>query len=980
MRENYTGGGQEAVSSTHDQALNIDDINGQINELRDKAGQIRDGEVPMLDQAGRGKLIAATEDEVYRLEALKVDSINEHIIKQKENIRQIEDGEVPMLSQVSRDELITTAENEIRELEARKIDSVSDKIGRLKEKIRQIEDGEVSMLDQVGRDKLITTTENEIRELEERKKDSISYRISKLREDIRQLEDGEVSMLDQAGRDKLIATAEAEISELEAQIKPPTDPEGVPENLPVRSLEESVEGTGGGHEGEESESSEDTETIDKAEYLRLKKEFKESQRAYMEALEQDYADRNIIKKVLGLGRKEFSSPVQDAYDRFMAANQEYYSFSQQSGAYEKIAERLNRERSRSVFMASPDGGDVQVVETPSPDTMPNMNFLVADRHILRPAEERLERQKLYVPGQRKIKALIKKHPKKAMAAAVAIGGTMAILNPIGFAAAFGTGLGVKYAGNRFYVSGKENEKSSSKESIIAEMDEYTSLEDLEAQYFEDTRQTHQRKMHTNTVAFGAAVAAGATANSMYGMNAVAGAPTEGTPFAVGGETVDVSPRVDETLEAARDLYEQNRGMFSGTVEEVGATNSSGVEAEADLAGNIEEAPEVIPEQPLEPEVIPPSVAPETIHTVERGEVLSKIVLDALRERVLAGEVQLPESVDQDRLAHYMYQSFPEMTNASDIQPRLSAAEWQELGVQSGDPQLIRPGEEINIQSLFEKLWGAQPGSPTGSETIVPPPETVTAPVEPVSAVDVPVEAAAGMEQSAGVLGVEVGGEPSAPTADASVEEPSVIAPAGGDEVTPISTADSGEVIPVALSESQEVGGAGADTEALPVSGEEVPSAPAENQERWLYDEPRIAHNLAEVTGGGYEPYVSERLTGMVTTWPEQGAVSLHEYLYQTMLQGFHTGHITLPNETMEYVLDNETALYGFIEKHMPDVSEHTLSKFFRGVGPNALSSGEWQALGIESGNPKMIDPGEQVQTGEIIRIMLERAATAVNKT
>jgi hypothetical protein len=96
---------------------------------------------------------------------------------------------------------------------------------------------------------------------------------------------------------------------------------------------------------------------------------------------------------------------------------------------------------------------------------------------------------------------------------------------------------------------------------------------------------------------------------------------------------------------------------------------------------------------------------EAMHTVERGENLSSILFSHLNELVDSG-LSLPEGVGEDEVAHYMYQSFPEFTDAADISARLTPEQWMELGVSSGDPNLIYPGETIDMHALAEKMWGS----------------------------------------------------------------------------------------------------------------------------------------------------------------------------------------------------------------------------------------------------------------------------------
>ena len=684
---------------------------------------------------------------------------------------------------------------------------------------------------------------------------------------------------------------------------------------------------------------EGAETVDnRSEWRQLKEEFRESKRAYLEALEQDYADRNLFKKAFGLGRKKFSEPVQKAYDAFMDSSQIYYSYAQNTGHYERVVERLNHRV--------------------APEEQKSINFLAADRHIFRPAEERLERQKVHLPAyllnvKKTITEKVKAHPKTA----IGIGALLFALNP----AAVAAGLGVRYMGNKFYASGKEEKRDSTKNATIENLDSYVGLDEMEAQYFESARQAHDAKVRSNVVAVGAAM----TAGGVYGSEVATSFPgSESVP--VGGEGAIDTSAVDEAVR----LYTENPDVFS-------VESKPGVGAE---------------------DVLPTESSFEAIHTVEKGESLSKIVLESLRERVLAGEVQLPEGVDQDRLAHYIYQSFPEMTNASDIQPRLSAAEWQALGVESGNPQFIRVGEQINVDALIDKMWGANPGGgvnevqDTLSNGVLGSDELPSELDEAQAVADARVTAEvheAEMTPSEYPEQVSGGKEELAPevSQNIGVSDGNLSETPGGtsNEVFDIrpeaesmeGTSDLGKLEVPATAPAPEMSTAS--------SVETASEVPFNNRSAELYEmlrgdfsDPDMVKAAMNELTSGYQPIMSERLAELTTPW--QPGKTLHEHLYQTMLESYRAGNMSLPFETMRYVEANETALYGFIEKYLPDVSENTLSKFFRGVGSDVLTAEQWQAYGIGGGNPKMIDPGDQVQTGEIIKLMLERAAQAVNKT
>lgn len=611
----------------------------------------------------------------------------------------------------------------------------------------------------------------------------------------------------------------------------------------------------------------------KSEYLQLKKNFKESQSVYLSALERDYADRNLLQKMFGLGRKEFSPAVQGAYDAFMKANQAYYSFAEKNGNYQKIAERISREHST--------------------DKVPNIDLLVANRHVLRPAEARLEQQKVHLPAylqdiKNGIQDKIKQYPKTALG----VGALLTLLNPAAVAAA----VGVRYVGNKFYVAGKEYNQEVEKNNVLESIhfdEEAARLDELEAQYYEAARQVQDAKVHTNMAAVGAAVAAGAA----YG----------------GGAEEVVLDKETVVLNEASGLV-----TFPEPIDQIPTSPS-------DLADVIEVSP--VTEGIAE---VSSANTFEATRTLEDGDVLSKVILQTLQERMQSGQLTLPEGVNQDRLAHYIYQSFPEMTNASNIEPRLTAAEWKDLGVSSGDPHLIQPGEKINVQGLIEKMWGMSTDAsvtPADGQGVVP-------------------------------RGVETHFVPTVEAAPDAIER--------------LINSDTEVVVEQVPTSSTEIG--------VPVENEAVTAAErtaaikVKNGDEWLYREPRIT----VIPDTDAVVRVSERLGSLVTEWQKTENASLHEYLYKTILQGFRTGNITLPAETVALVAKNQTALYGFIEQYMPEVSENALSKFFRGTSTDALSIDQWKTLGIQSGNPHIIAPGEQIQTGEIIKILLDRARTATN--
>lgn len=740
-------------------------------------------------------------------------------------------------------------------------------------------------------------------------------------------------------REKVAELIAAERKSNSEQPKSPAQAESV--EIPPTESPEPLEQAPQTESLEQPAQSEAVSGIDKAEYARLKREYKDSQHKYFAALEWDYADKGMLKKVLGLGRKDLSPTVKPSYDAFMEASQAFYSFTQQSRHAEKIAARLRRERSA--------------------EAVPNVNVLLYDRHVARPAHERNERQRVHLPeyvlnAKKALQEKMKQHPKTALG----VGALLTVLNPAAVAAA----VGVRYLGNKFYVAGKEERKEVEKNDAIESITydrEGASLRDLEALSFEAERQARDARVRTNIAAVGAAVAAG----SAYGAT---GGETE--PYFEGlsdgpisfehtveGESAIEAPNHPEPTELELNGKSVAERAVPLNVTELTPDDARPYDARLGYGEIASETKMSIEPEPM-PETIPETPAFEMTRTVERGDTVSKIMLDSLREGLKTGEIVLPEGINQDRLAHYMYQSFPEMTDAADVEARLTPEEWRDVGVKSGNPNLIQQGEVIDMQKLIAHMRGASveaiSNSASVEQVVIPGTETSVPTVTPDTVMET-----AGQSPLAGeaVGGVETSVPPT--------PNPNPVAPAWGEVTSP--TPEESRVL-------------GAEEIIAPVvergvSAETVPIEAVEG-DAWLYKElkvePSTVSSSEQVIG------VSERLNSLVTVWPEDASSSLHEYLYKTMLQGHYTGHVTLPTETVASVVKDETALYGFIERYMPEVSENTLSKIFRGVGPDALSAEEWQALGVERGNPQMIAGGDKIQTGKIIQIILERAEAALN--
>jgi len=131
---------------------------------------------------------------------------------------------------------------------------------------------------------------------------------------------------------------------------------------------------------------------------------------------------------------------------------------------------------------------------------------------------------------------------------------------------------------------------------------------------------------------------------------------------------------------------------------------------ADLARNLD-AP-----TPAPPSA--PPVAAEQFVEVRRGNVLSRL----LHEQMIAAQERATgtrlDPTARRELSRLMYERFPEMRGADGIRATtppdrwtLTPEQWHEVGVRSRNPNLLQPGERINVGRLLEIMNGRQVVAP-----------------------------------------------------------------------------------------------------------------------------------------------------------------------------------------------------------------------------------------------------------------------------
>jgi len=91
--------------------------------------------------------------------------------------------------------------------------------------------------------------------------------------------------------------------------------------------------------------------------------------------------------------------------------------------------------------------------------------------------------------------------------------------------------------------------------------------------------------------------------------------------------------------------------------------------------------------------------------VKSGNTLSQLLHREMVSRFDSSSLKLPDGSTREALAQYMYRQYPEFSNPKlpVSEWRLSPEQWRELGVSSGNPHLIRPGEQINLTGLIERI-------------------------------------------------------------------------------------------------------------------------------------------------------------------------------------------------------------------------------------------------------------------------------------
>lgn len=89
-----------------------------------------------------------------------------------------------------------------------------------------------------------------------------------------------------------------------------------------------------------------------------------------------------------------------------------------------------------------------------------------------------------------------------------------------------------------------------------------------------------------------------------------------------------------------------------------------------------------------------------VHEVVSGENLSTILHNELLNH---NSLRLPEGMSRDQLAQFLYEKFPELSDAQNPTWTVEPSVWRSLGVSSGNPAQLAIGDTINIEKLSKMV-------------------------------------------------------------------------------------------------------------------------------------------------------------------------------------------------------------------------------------------------------------------------------------
>jgi hypothetical protein len=754
--------------------------------------------------------------------------------------------------------------------------------------------------------------------------------------------------------------------------------ENSPEIEPVVTVEQSAaDGDGGGPVEKTPE--------EPSEHWQLKRAMREAKDAYLTKLDEQAKQRGIFKKWIGFGRKDLDPEVQSAYDAFMTANKAYYQYAEDSGRYEKLDGWLRKRRMKAE----------QPVESVG------VYGAVAERHVFRPARERLALQEREMPSAvRKLLGKIASNPKLKYGLIAS-----SMISTAG-GALFGmiAGKATKWGLERTYVAGKEREHQLDHKEILEmiEAGEKVDLDDLEELYYSSALAIDNARVKATVagVAVGAATTAGAgyaIGNEILSQGAVTGA-----------ETVDSASLSPEELGLTDNVQTPPVEVdYDATVVEQTTTGPEVITIEAEPTVPVKvEVPEqvvVTPENPL-------STPSETLGTSSgvEGEAVSSVTVEDQDIAAVDGGLE-------DSVTDYEQSATDSGTNSATE----SAQEVQKISVaRNGEFELATPDEEIKVISPFE--YESPHVTSSHDDLLEVMIDRVKAGVEAGNITFDPnlsehdlrymlLDKLPELKQPDEGLWFQRAAEPGL-----SAEVWKEIGVPSGDplEIPPGTEIDMKQLLDKAFGVETETATPPVEvpsTTSPAVESGEVPTVQPESAIEETFQRVSNSETPVETTGGrtfatdettiasrgsilaergdlgttalnerlfGYQPQMSAEFDKAVMTVNE--GVSQSDFareLHQQTYAAYKAGDISLPTDIMKRVEINPTAINAFVDRNAAEFAEFNP---FISKKELDLTSDQWKELGFSSGDPDKIVSGDTIQMGKLIKLILENAAEKIN--
>ena len=402
------------------------------------------------------------------------------------------------------------------------------------------------------------------------------------------------------------------------------------------------------------------------------------------------------------------------------------------------------------------------------------------------------------------------------------------------------------------------------------------------------------------------------------------------------------------------------------------------------------------------EVLKESIANniERIHEVKQGETLTGILVEAIKNRVAAGEMSYPSGEDENSIHSYLFRKFILMSEHSDSPGKV----WEGYGVSSGNPDLIFAADaegygktdKINVQAIIDDMKGTTDVQNIDS---VASPFTEDSDDLSIAEVEEIVAKEAGWPQGGdGSEGLRGPNDYLPDEADASSPE-EVVASTGDSEDSASIAKETPEVDVVPTPQSvpdvevsvkpnadvvlPDVSGVEPET-SVEGASETVEGSSNSREDFSAENTPNSQEDSSEVNNDPSEAILNNRgfsMEGkyavMTHEFDLENGETLSKHIIETINQGkldvngVSKDGITLPIRLLSGSTNFTNNTEGLVAQALLELSGAVSEDGYK-ILPSGLefTPDDWREFGISSGDPFRLSASDNFQTGKFIRLML----------